>query len=232
MVSLTPNEQRHVTSLAEIRNCPVIESECSDEELSMPLSDILAEEYNSDWEGVIFSGAMQACSLRFAELGAVWSTVGNSPTIKGEFNLVNFHHALQVSDPGTSRGVTDFQRSFLSQLCPIDRTPRSGAGMQTYIRMQADVDDLELWYSDIADIEQPPYPPGFIKLDINYCQYLEALLLTKGTYGWQYLFADVSLASGEFTSKGNYLKNMLQVFPDLFPEHDYSSLVPRLEARL
>ncbi|WP_369167165.1 hypothetical protein AB5J49_04495 [Streptomyces sp. R28] len=232
MSTLTQNEQLHLDSLNEIENSPQLESQCSGTELDMPLSIILPEEYNESWEGVRFSEDMLSCYVRFYELGAAWRTVGTLPDVKGEFSLINFNDALESSDPGTESGTTDFQREFLSQLCPIDRTPRSGAGIQTYIRMQADVDELELWYSDIADIGQSPYPPGFIKLDIGYCEYLKALLLTKGTYGWQYLFADISLARRDFLDGANNLKNMLQVFPELFPDRDYSSLRTRLEARL
>lgn len=232
MSSLTRNEQLHLDSLEEIENCPLLESRCSGADLDRPLSSILPEEYDDSWEGVRFSESMQGCYLRFYELGAAWSTVEDLPDVKGEFNLINFHDALQNDDPGVGRGKTDFHREFLSQLCPIDRTPRSGAGIQTYIRMQSDIDELELWYSDIADIGQPPYPPGFIKLDIGYCEYLKVLLLTKGAYGWQYLFADISLSRGDFLESANNLKNMLQVFPELFPDRDYSSLRTRLEARL
>ncbi|NUP16884.1 MAG: hypothetical protein HOZ81_12410 [Streptomyces sp.] len=232
MPSLTQNELLHLNSLNEIENSPLLESQSSGAELERPLSIILPEEYNESWEGVRFSEDMLSCYLRFYELGAAWRTVENMPDVKGEFGLINFHDALESSDPGTESGSTDFQREFLSQLCPIDRTPRSGAGIQTYIRMQADVVELELWYSAIADIGQSPYPPGFIKLDVGYCGYLEALLLTKGAYGWQYLFADISLRRRDFSDSAHNLKGMLQVFPELFPDRDYSSLRTRLEERL
>ncbi|MEE1792105.1 hypothetical protein PUR28_15205 [Streptomyces sp. BE308] len=232
MSPLSQNEQLHADSLSEIENCPLLESECRSTHLNRPLTTILPEEYDEAWEGVRFNEGVLSCRLRFHELGAKWETLGSLSKVKGEFYLIDFHDALLSSDPGTERGSTDFHREFLSQLRPIDRTPRSGAGIQTYIRMQAGVDDLELWYSDIADIGKSPYPPGFIKLDIGYCEYLETLLLTKGAYGWQYLFSDISLGRGDFSDSANNLENMLRVFPELFPDRDYSSLRPRLEARL
>ncbi|MGW9117874.1 hypothetical protein ACWGRV_14740 [Streptomyces sp. NPDC055663] len=235
MYSLTSNETRHAESLAEIKNCPALAARWSEEEIARPLSAIFAGDYRDEWEGVEFGDRMIEYSLRFNELGAFWYTLDERPDlpgIKGEFSLINFHDALRSSDPGPRWGTTDFHREFLGQLCPIDRTPRSGAGVQTYLRLQEDVPELEIWYSDIANIGNPPYPPGFIRLDINYCQYLDALILTKGTFGWQYLFAEQSLGGGEFSEIARYLENMLQVFPELFPAHDYSSLLPRLEARL
>ncbi len=69
-------------------------------------------------------------------------------------------------------------------------------------------------------------------MDITYCQYLDALLLTKGTYGWQYLYTDISLRRGDFDETVRYLRGMLEVFPEIFPQHDYRELRERLEARL
>ncbi|OKI38305.1 hypothetical protein A6A29_10030 [Streptomyces sp. TSRI0281] len=98
--------------------------------------------------------------------------------------------------------------------------------------MQPKVDPLEIWYSAIADIGGDPYLPGFIKMNITYCQYLDAMILTKGTYGWQYLYTDISLSRGDFHETVKYLQGMLSVFPEIFPQHDYGDLRARLEARL
>lgn len=232
MKNFTENERRHIASLTEIQSCTKLEWQSDDYEIDRPLANISPEEYNDDWEGVQFSARMKGCALRFLEFGAFWKTRGDLPRIYGEFSLVNFHDALQSSDPGESSARNDAERMFLSQLCPIDRTPRSGAGKQTFVRVQPDVTELEIWYSDIADIHEPPHPPGFVRLDIDYCQYLEALLLTKGVYGWQYLFANVTLSGKSLASAAGYLQRMLHVFPSLFPERDYTPLVARLEARL
>ena len=35
-------------------------------------------------------------------------------------------------------------------------------------------------------------------MDVDYCEYLDALLLTKGTFGWQYLFTEASLRDDRF----------------------------------
>lgn len=232
MPPLTQNEQLHLDSLEEVKNSSLLESQCSGTDLGRPLTNIDPEEYDESWEGVHFSESTLSCHLRFHEIGAAWRTGEALPDVNGEYSVSNFHYALLSSDPGTEQGQTDFHQEFLSQLCPIDRSPRSGAGFQTYLRMQADVDELELWYSDIADIEQPPYPPGFIKLDISYCEYLDALLLTKGAYGWQYLFADISLSGRDHSDSRDNLTSMLRIFPEIFPGRDYSSLRDRLEARL
>ncbi|NBE52755.1 hypothetical protein [Streptomyces boluensis] len=232
MPTLTHNEQLHLASLREIEGCPLVEAQCSGTGLSRSLAHILPEEYDDAWEGVQFSSAMVRCSLRFYELGAAWQTLPSLPEVVGEFSLGNFHDALQCNEGIPEDATTEFHHRFLTQLRPVDRTPRYGAGMQTYIRMQPDVEELELWYTSKSDIGQPPHPPGYIKLDLTYHEYLEALLLTKGAYSWQYLFADISLNRPDFSDDVNNLTNMLRVFPEIFPEHDYTQLSARLEARL
>ena len=69
-------------------------------------------------------------------------------------------------------------------------------------------------------------------MDIDYCAYLAALRVTKGTFGWQYLFTEVSLAEEDYKNTARRLTDMLDVFPRLFPAHDYSELRARLEERL
>lgn len=100
------------------------------------------------------------------------------------------------------------------------------------MRIRQDDAPLEIWYSALADIGDEPYPPGYIKMEITYCEYLDALLLTKGTYGWQYLYADISLRRSDFQEVFGYLRDMLELFPVEFQQYDYAPLRQRLEARL
>ncbi|WNE94943.1 hypothetical protein PS467_06065 [Streptomyces luomodiensis] len=259
MSELTPNEQRHLTSLEEIANCPVLDADCGDTDRLTPPLEALPPlgAFNEKWADLVLDEDIRSCGLRFIDFGCRWSTRAGEddedddvayddeeeaadngilhtrelPEISGEFFLRPFHDILSQPD-GPARGAdTEFQRQFLSELRVMDQTPRSGAGMLTYIRLKPGLGPLEVWYSDVADIGASPYPPGFIKMDITYREYLDAILLTKGTYGWQYLYTDISLARGFGEIRG-YLEGMLELFPEIFPDHDYSPLVERLEARL
>ncbi|MEV0054423.1 hypothetical protein AB0H34_28455 [Saccharopolyspora shandongensis] len=58
------------------------------------------------------------------------------------------------------------------------------------------------------------------------------LLITKGVYGWQHLFADVQLHADEYIHARKRLTTMLQVLPEIFPGHDYEPLRARLAQRL
>lgn len=69
-------------------------------------------------------------------------------------------------------------------------------------------------------------------MDLDYLGYLEALAVTKGAYGWQYLFTDLSLLNDDLHHVVESVKAMLRRFPDLFPQHDYTQLRERLEERL
>jgi hypothetical protein len=234
---LKPNEKRHAESLEEIRKSPFFSAECGSSDYlgKEPRALLPLSRRNGGRDEPIFDDDLLGCALRFTDLGARWETTGRagSPRIRGEFNLLHLEDVLGQSEgPAAITGATDFQTRFLSELRVIDHTPRSGAGMLTYIRLQPGKSPLEIWYSDIADIGEDPYPPGFVRMDITYCQYLDALVVTKGTYGWQYLYTDVSLRRGGFRETVTYLRGMLQTFPELFPRYEYAPLRARLEARL
>ncbi|MFE7317342.1 hypothetical protein ACFU7T_30215 [Streptomyces sp. NPDC057555] len=194
------------------------------------------QQYNEDWKRVVIDPDLTECALRFADLGAQWETTPKkgAPRIYGEFRLVNFHEVVTQAEgaPATVPDPTEIQQRFLSQLRVIDHTPISGSGKLTYIRMSPEVSPLEIWYSAIADIGAEPYPPGYLRMNITYREYLDALILTKGTYGWQYLYSDISLRRGDFRETVHYLQGMLDLFPEIFPQHDYTELRDRLEARL
>ncbi|MFJ4471407.1 hypothetical protein ACIP2X_28560 [Streptomyces sp. NPDC089424] len=234
MTHLTADEERHAASLTAIRDSPRLNARCGDlAQLAEPVEELLPlYEHNEDWDEVRLDDDLMTCALRFTDLGAQWETTDGLPELYGEFRILHFYDVFeQPEGPSPLPDATDFQRGFLSELRSFDRTPRSGAGMMSYIRMQPRTTPLEIWYQDIADIGVDPYPPGLLKMDVTYCQYLDALLLTKGTYGWQYLFTDISLGGSGFRNTVRYLERMLEIFPELFPEHDYSDLRDRLEAR-
>ncbi|MFJ9866778.1 hypothetical protein [Streptomyces sp. NPDC101165] len=235
MADLTVNEKRHAAVLAAIQRSPFLDATCgSCDELGEPLEELLPlYEHNEDWDEVRLDGDLGSCALRFMDLGAQWSTTGGLPEILGEYRILHFYDVFdQLEGPEPLDDATEFQRQFLAELRHFDMTPRSGAGMMSFIRMQPNVSPLEIWFHDVADIGGEPYPPGYLRMDITYCQYLDALLLTKGTYGWQYLYTDVRLSDAGFHLARTYLTRMLEVFPELFPEHDYAPLRARLEERL
>ena len=113
----------------------------------------------------------------------------------------------------------------------IDNAYESSRGFMTFLRMVPGTSPLEVWFSDLAGTGADPYPPGYVKLDLTFTQYVETLLLTKGLHGWQYLFADVSLTDPALQHVAEGLRNGVNALPDIFPGLDYTPLIQRLKTR-
>ncbi|ADD45703.1 hypothetical protein [Stackebrandtia nassauensis] len=148
--------------------------------------------------------------------------------LNGEFRIGNLPEALATPPPPFSvRSSTLAERQLHTELRVIDDKPDSGSGHQATLRLQPGTSDPELWYFHLGR--------GTLRMDINYQEYLDALILTKGTSGWQFLFCDITKelrTDYDFTTAARDIKTMLDVFPELFPNHDYSGLRARLEERL
>ncbi|WP_345432629.1 hypothetical protein [Actinoallomurus vinaceus] len=67
--------------------------------------------------------------------------------------------------------------------------------------------------------------------ELDYRSYVETLLVMKETPGWQYLFTEVDLRHRKFHATVRQLEKTLEVFPSLFPDHDYGHLQERFQAR-
>lgn len=166
--------------------------------------------------------------VRFSCLWTFWRLETADDTLVGEFRIGNLPVALATPPPPFSvRSSTPDQRLLHAQLRVIDDRPESGTGHQATLRLRPGDSDPELWYFHLG--------LGTLRMDINYQEYLDALILTRGTSGWQFLFCDITkeLREGyDFRAASRDLKTMLDVFPKLFPDHDYSGLRARLAARL
>ncbi|QXE38326.1 hypothetical protein KQY30_32920 [Streptomyces sp. GMY02] len=228
-------ESKHMSSLNRIRQASGIE--IVDEVQGEPgssFSDLLPlNEFNEGWTDVTLDEQMLNEAIRIPGLAINWHTNEPLPDFFGEYRIPDpFEILMQPPDPAADSIPAGFKREFVRQLRYIDSAYRSGVGSMTYLRMKPRTSPLEIWHYDLARIGGGPYPIGYIKLDLTYHQYLETLVLTKGTRGWQYLFADVSFRDLALGDIGDSVKKMTDVFPRLFPEHDYTSLQRRLEERL
>jgi hypothetical protein len=165
-------------------------------------------------------------------LGSYWRSAAAPHEIGGEFALSDIYDCLLGAPPDLGwSGSSDRELQFLSELRVIDGTPRSGVGTFGAIRVQPNVDPLEIWYYD-PELGPPESPVPYLRMDVTYCQYLAAVVLAKGTFGWQYLFAKVALRGPWFERRVAVLQGMLRKFPELFPDYDYGPLRARLEERL
>ncbi len=227
MTDLTPYERSWVSVLDELRSCGALRvSRAEQGPVSQVFGDAPTEFANlEEFEDITLDPSLQRCYFRFVSIAASWEVVESDRSIAGEFDVAHISDVLSGDPPelGWSNSTPD-ERELLSQLRSFDGTTMTGVGHLTALRVQPDVANPELWFD--------AGPLGAHRMDIDYCAYLDALRMTKGTFGWQYLFTEVSLAQEDHVGTAQRLSEMLDLFPRLFPAYDYSDLRARLEARL
>ncbi|MFJ1749603.1 hypothetical protein ACIOJD_25635 [Streptomyces sp. NPDC088116] len=228
-------ERKHAASIEAIRSCQSLHVEHSAigdlEEGFDELPD--PEEYNRDWRGLQLDATMVEQPLRFSQLNIHWQTRDPLPKFSGEYSIPPAGEILlQLPDPISADLKDHFQRDFLGQLRRIDSAYRSSLGFISCLRMTPLTSPIEVWFAAMENIGQSQYPSGYVRLDLDYHGYMEALLLTKGFHGWQFLFADLAFGSGEGTYIVEGVRRALETLPSLFPHEDFTELQRRLEARL
>ncbi|MEV0703274.1 hypothetical protein AB0I53_35880 [Saccharopolyspora sp. NPDC050389] len=165
------------------------------------------------------------CFLRFDGFAGHWSIQRGDLYLTGEFSLVHLGAAMfQTAEDLETEYGSEFEERLCEELRPFDEHPKGGGGTLAGLRIQPGVGSPEVWYYNGTS--------EFYKLDLDFCEYLDAVLVTKGTYGWQYLFADVDGQNDDFQFAVENLQNMLQVLPEIFPGRDYEPFRNRLAARL
>ncbi|MFC7534567.1 hypothetical protein [Actinoplanes sp. GCM10030250] len=203
-----------------------------------PQTDVLTENPETvsffvEFDDVIFDPSLLECNIWFIELSCRWRTREGSPELGGEFRIRDLYDSILLGPPQFTPDTANEQDlAVFSELRVIDFPQHAGTGTFAAMRLVKDVTPLPLWYYDPRLTVGPEYDSDLIPMELTYCGYLEALLLTKGVFGWQFLFTDVSLRGVAFRETVARLRRMLDLFPVLFPEHDYADLATRLEARL
>ncbi|MFF0730290.1 hypothetical protein ACFYVK_01705 [Streptomyces chartreusis] len=236
--SPTRYEQLLLAALEELGDCPeigVAHQELAVESEAEGLNGASAEQLAAEameaaallpeLEHVTIEPAIAEQAPRFRTVAAHWRGNEAAKELTGEFRIPQFYRAIfEPAPPLAWEGSPPDERELLAQFRQIDGHPRSGTGLFGLVRIQQNTAPLEIWVWDAR--------LGAQRMDLDYLGYLEALAVTKGTYGWQYLFTDLSLLSDDLYHVAESAKAMLRRFPDLFPQHDYTELRERLEERL
>jgi hypothetical protein len=235
MRTLSESEQNHVNSLNEIlgsEHLTVDFSECGPTKEPLTANPKSVSMFRR-FDHVALSDALRECNVRLVEVSCRWRSVNQSAEFGGEFRVRDLYDSILLPAPQFSADTANERDlAIFTQLRVVDFPQHAGTGHFAAIRIQEHVDPLEMWYYDARLSTLPGRDSPLIKMDATYCDYLAALVLTKGTFGWQYLFTDISLQGIFFQETVEGLQQMLGLFPTIFPEHDYSSLAARLEARL
>ncbi|EID56303.1 hypothetical protein [Saccharomonospora xinjiangensis] len=179
----------------------------------------------AEWEGFDISAEIRGDYLRFSQLGSQWRTLDPYPDLTGEFCLVPLPLAVHEDAPEFPSALySDEQRELATGFRVIDSSPLTGTGSFAVVRLQRGVGNPEVWFSDHQT-------NTLWRMGLDYRGYLDALRLTKGVFGWQHLFTKAPLDDQEFAGTAADLQTMLDVLPELFPDHDYSDLRARLRGR-
>ncbi|MGW5647952.1 hypothetical protein ACWEV3_31850 [Saccharopolyspora sp. NPDC003752] len=233
----TEYEKILARTLSELRDCPaitvhretlVVEPDAVGEN-GMSAAELAAEAMEvcallPELRDVVVDPAIAESAPRFRRIAGHWRGAEEFASLGGEFRLPQFHSAIFESAPPLAwEGTPDDEREFLAQFREIDGHPRAGTGVITSVRIEPNRTPLEIWVWDAR--------VGALQMDLDYLGYLAALALTKGTFGWQYLFTDADLAGDDFHHTASSLRSMLRFFPELFPHHDYAPLQERFDAR-
>ncbi|MFB9629856.1 hypothetical protein [Nonomuraea helvata] len=183
----------------------------------------------ASWEALVGSREIEApagleqCYLRFQELGRQWGAA--EANVDGEFYLTHIARAVSPADLTWISSVEGDERFPSSELRIIDEHPITGTGHYAALRALPGRGEPEIWW-----VATPRY--GAWKMGVGYREYLEMLQLTKGAFGWQFLFTWAPLGNEEFKRVCGRIEGMLDALPLLFPEHDYEPLRERFSARL
>ncbi|MEU4496758.1 hypothetical protein AB0F96_25785 [Streptomyces sp. NPDC023998] len=224
---LLPFERRCARALEELRDNPELAtSEARLGPTAKNLDDpaIVFESLAED-EQLPLDPTFRQYFFRFNDAKAHWRSPRAGSELVGEFHLTHLYRSVFENHMDyTWEGNNDSERELYRDLRIFDDTPSTGTGRMAALRATPGSTDPEIWYFDMRR--------GATRMDLGYGPYLDNLLVTKGTIGWQYLFCQVDLGDSSVRALADGLKEMLDVLPRLFPHYDYSQLRTRLEERL
>lgn len=232
MTSFSRSESLLLESIEELSGNSLFEMSHVQGRISFSLSDFEPlSEHGEEWAGIEFSAELKECSPRFRGLSCEWHLIEDRRRLAGEFSLPHTFSAFDSPPPQYNDLATAGDRELFARLRIIDSAPERATGEATFLRLERNKKVFELWYQDRYLFDEESNTQGVVRLELDYCGYLEKLAATKGTFGWPLLFADVSLADDVFSEHVTNLRSMVEIFPSVFPQHDYAELRERLEAR-
>jgi hypothetical protein len=174
--------------------------------------------------GVTLDPVLTNYHIRHSELGIHWYAAGTSVLGGGEFVLRELVDALISGPPNADDTRDDDERELFQQLRVVDYLPEGGSWSFSAVRLTGGTIAPRMWVYW--------FPLGAFALDLDYRGYLEALLLTRGFYGWQFLYADVRLAGMRYAPLVDLIRTGLGLLKEALPDRRYAELETRLAERL
>ncbi|MEU9578119.1 hypothetical protein [Streptomyces chilikensis] len=219
-----PFEERCAKTLEEIRTTTGItawEAQFGEVPRYLDDPDFVFESLTEDYD-LPLNPRIRQYFFRFNRIEAHWESSRRDSEIVGEFHLTHLYSTRLLSH--TWEGSDNAERALHQELRIFDDTPRTGTGRMAALRTPRGTRDPDVWFFDMRQ--------GAMEMDLDYGTYLDTLLITKGTIGWQYLFCDVGFGNPGFTPVARGITEMLEAFPQIFPDYDYTDLKARLRERM
>ncbi|MCU4750245.1 hypothetical protein [Streptomyces sp. G-5] len=155
--------------------------------------------------------------VRWRRLDLTWRSTRNRH-VGGEIGL---RYLGDVIPLGTPKGWAPELAAM--GLLPFDRLERGGTGRTAALRLRTG-HPAQLWFRDAAQARP-------VRLDCDLSGYITALCLTRGVYGWQYLFADIDLDDPRYAAMGDAITAGLEAVATAHPRDDLGVLWQRLASR-
>ena len=171
------------------------------------------------------SAMLGDCYVPNSRLAIGWRGVGEYAELGGACDINPIPVCLEMEVPVDSFANNDADSRLLNEMYVFDEITQYGETWMTALRFVPASKSLEVWYLD-RDLP-------LSRMSIDYCEYLDYVLLTKGVDRWQLLFTSLDLSDP--VMRRPLLRDveiMIRLFPTLFPEQDYEPLRIRLEERL
>ena len=189
--------------------------------------DVVIRDLSRD-AGITLQSSLRRCWVPFAEFAVHWESADaeratTQNVIGGEAALSYLYDVASHDTQLATERTDEPERTLLRSLRVIDDQPAGGNGTLAAVRLLERELTSGVWFFDVRT--------GVHELDVDYCGYLEALITTKGGYGWQYLYADVDLAKPEHRMIRDRLSRLLQFLATTFPDVDCAPLRERFAAR-
>ncbi|MFF2374789.1 hypothetical protein ACFVUW_10435 [Streptomyces xiamenensis] len=156
--------------------------------------------------------------VRWRRLDLTWRSTHNRH-VGGEIGL---RYLGDVIPLGTSEGWAPELAASMG-LLPFDRLERGGTGRAAALRLRTG-HPAQFWFRDAAQARP-------VRLDCDLSGYITALCLTRGFYGWQYLFADIDLDDPRYAATGDAITAGLDAVATAHPRDDLGVLWQRLASR-
>ncbi len=143
--------------------------------------------------------------------------IAKDSSVAGEFSLSGIRHMFSETDLSIEE-MDENDRNFLKHVGIVDGFPSSGMNKSTIINLNESEFPPRLYFYDRGE---------YFMMTVDYAEYIDTLLLTKGMTDWQYLFCKLDSNYEPMGMDYRGLIKSINALEKLFPDDDYTELYKR-----